>query len=95
MEIKVLDYVRQTSTYTDGQVIHDLLLPLLKQGQDVSLSFAGVNALPSAFINSALVQLVEHLPISDIKQHLQIHDSTRQINQLIKERFAFVEEKLH
>ncbi|TAG27096.1 MAG: DUF4325 domain-containing protein [Burkholderiales bacterium] len=95
MEIKVLDHVRQTSTYSDGQVIHDLLLPLLKQGQDVSLSFAGVNALPSAFVNSALVQLVQHLPITDIKEHLQIHDSTRQINQLIKERFAFVEEKMH
>ncbi len=95
MDIKVLDYVRQTSTYSDGQVIHDLLLPLLKQGQDVSLSFAGVHALPSAFVNSALVQLVEHLPITNIKQHLQIQDSTRQINQLIKERFAFVEEKMH
>jgi STAS-like domain of unknown function (DUF4325) len=94
MVITALDHVRQCSTYSDGQIIYNLLLPPIKRGEDVTLSFNGVTALPSAFVNSAIVRLVEEVPVEQIKAHLRLVDSTRQINELIRDRFAFVEAKL-
>ena len=93
MVLTALDYVRQCSTYSDGQVIYDLLLPPLQRGEDVVLSFRGVSALPSAFVNSAILQLVEKFSIDEIKAHLSFNDSTKQINDLIRDRFAFVKAK--
>jgi STAS-like domain of unknown function (DUF4325) len=94
MVITALDHVQQCSTYSDGQVIFDLLLPAIKRGEDVTLSFRGVTALPSAFVNSAILRLVEEVPVDEIKAHLRLSDSTRQINELIRDRFAFVEARL-
>ncbi len=94
MVITALDHVPQCSTYSDGKIIFDLLLPPIKRGEDVVLSFNGVTALPSAFVNSAIVRLVEEVPVEQIKAHLKFADSTRQINELIRDRFAFVEARL-
>lgn len=87
--IRALDHVKQCSTYSDGEVIFDLLLPVLKSGGKVALSFDGVRSVPSAFVNSALVRLLEYFPFEVVKESLQIVDSTRQINALIRERFRF------
>ncbi len=87
--VRVIDHVKTSSTYEDGEVIYKLIESPLRAGQDVTLSFEGIKSVPSAFINSALVRLVEVLPLDAIKQHLKITNSTRQINALIKQRFGF------
>jgi len=53
MVIRVLDHVEHASTYDEGDVIFKLLAPRLMQGEDVALSFDGVSAVPSAFINAS------------------------------------------
>jgi hypothetical protein len=89
--IRIADHVEHASTYQDGQVIYDLILEPMRAGDVVEISFAGIAAVPSAFINSALVQLTEVLPVAAIRQRLRIVDSTRYINDMIRTRFAFVE----
>jgi hypothetical protein len=91
MVIRILDHVKQCSSYEDGEVIYRLISASIANGQDVSLSFSGVDALPSAFVNASIVRLVEVATPSAIRQHLKILDSTKQINELIRSRIAFVE----
>jgi hypothetical protein len=92
MVIRILDYVKTSSTYRDGETIFDLIYPRLREGEEVTVSFDGIRSLPSAFINAAFVRLLEFLPIDVIKQRLKISHSTRQINALVKQRFAFAEQ---
>ncbi|WP_462387304.1 STAS-like domain-containing protein [Acidovorax sp. Q11] len=89
--IRIQEHAPQASTYADGQAIFDLLKPRLAQGEEVTLSFNGILAVPSAFINAAIVQLVEHVPLTQVRQQLRIADSTRAINNLIRTRLEFVE----
>lgn len=90
MVVRVLDHVRTCSTYEDGDVIFNLIAPEVEAGRDVTLSFNGVQAVPSAFINAAVVRLIERVPFKVIKEHLMIIDSTKQINELIKGRFDYL-----
>ena len=92
MVIRLLDFVDHCATYDDGKVIFDLIQPKVAAGEDVTISFDGVDAVPSAFINSALVRLVESVPVDEVRKHLSIVNSTRQINELIRSRFGFVQQ---
>lgn len=94
MDIKLLDYVATCSTYSDGEVIYDLIAQEIACGKDVTLSFRGVSAVPSAFINASIVRLVESTSLDNVRSHLKISDSTRQINELILSRFEFLSKTL-
>jgi hypothetical protein len=87
--IRVKDHVSNFSTYKDGEVIYRLLHPHIKDDQPATVSFEGILSLPSAFINAALVKLLEDIPLEQVKKNLRVIKSTRQINALIKQRFAF------
>ena len=96
MVIRILDHVTTYSTYKDGEVIYRLIANELRAGRSVELSFAGIKSTPSAFINSALIRLVEEFDFDQIKRRLHLVDSTRQINRLVKDRFMFATgEKRH
>jgi hypothetical protein len=95
MVIRLLDHVDHCSTYSEGEVIFNLVAPAIKRGEDVTLSFEGVSAVPSAFVNGALVRLAEETPIAEVRRHLRIVDSTRQINELVRSRFAFLSSSPH
>lgn len=90
MVIRILDHVKTASTYEDGEVIYELIRGPISKGESVTVSFDGVLAVPSAFVNSAFVRLVESTPIDRIRQCLRIKDSTRAINELVRGRFSFV-----
>jgi hypothetical protein len=89
MVIEILKHVPQAYTADDGQVIHDLIVPAFERGEAVTVSFSGVGAVPTSFVNAAFVELLERFDFAFIKKHLRIVESTRQINSLIKERFDF------
>ena len=90
MVINILDHIEKASTYEDGEVIFNILNKLLENNQDVTLSFKNINSVPSAFINSVLIRLLEHFNFEFIQTKLTITDSTKNINNLIKSRFEFV-----
>ena len=88
--IRIADHVEHASSYDDGQVIFDLVAPLVAAGEPVSLSFDGIHAVPSAFVNAALIKLLDVASFDRIQQTVRIIDSTKFINDLVRRRFAFV-----
>lgn len=91
MVIRILDHVSTASTYEDGERIFRLIRSQIADGVPVTVSFSGVLAVPSAFVNAAFVRLVESIPIERVRECLRIVDSTRQINEMVRGRFTFVQ----
>jgi hypothetical protein len=89
MVIKVLDHVERCYSNADGEVIFALIQPIISKGEQVTVSFAGVDSLPSSFVNSAFIPLLEHYSFDIIRRSLRFVDSTKQINEMIKKRFDF------
>ena len=89
MVIRIINHLRTWSSYSDGEVIFKLIDSAFAQGKSAQVSFFGIRSVPSAFINSALIRLLERYEFAFIRKNLQILDSTRQINSLIKDRFEF------
>lgn len=90
MVIKIIDYVKTPSTYEDGEKIFKLISAAINKGESVSLSFESIPSVPSAFINSAIIRLLETFSFEQIKQYLSFINTTKHINDLIKSRFDFV-----
>jgi hypothetical protein len=89
MVIRALDHVAQCYTQADGQKIYETIYPLLARGDRVELSFDGVETVPSSFINTALIRLLDSVPFEKIKMNLKFVNTTKQINEMIKIRFSF------
>ncbi|MCC6611672.1 MAG: STAS-like domain-containing protein [Burkholderiales bacterium] len=58
----------------DGQLVHDRIAPLLRQGKRVALSFAQVDTVISAFLNAAIGQLYGELKEEEIRDRLALRD---------------------
>lgn len=89
MVIRALDHVKHCYTQDDGQVIFNLIFAHLKEGRDVRISFDGVATVPSSFVNTAFIKLLDDFLFDYIKEKLSFAKSTKQINEMIKTRFDF------
>lgn len=87
--IRVLDYVDRCYNSDDGQVIRDIIEKRLKVEDGLIVSFSGVDSVPSSFVNTALISLLERYDFSQIKRRLRFADTNSQINDMIRSRFAF------
>jgi hypothetical protein len=58
-------------------------------GEDVTVSFEGFDSVTSSFVNSAFIALLDSLDFDQVRARLQFADSKRQINEMIRSRFAF------
>ena len=58
----------------DGQRVHDKIVPLLRDGQKVVLSFEQVETLISAFLNAAIGQLYGEFPEDRIRELVSVRD---------------------
>ncbi|MNY30357.1 hypothetical protein D3C86_1644630 [compost metagenome] len=65
-------------------------MPAVLAGEKVVVDFSGITSVPSAFVNSAFIRLLEHVTFRQVRDTLSFVQSTRQINQLIRSRFDFV-----
>ena len=54
----------------DGQAVHDVVATVLRQGEQVLLSFEDVEDLTSAFLNAALGQLYSEFTEEEIRARL-------------------------
>lgn len=77
----------------DGDVLFNEIHNRLKEGKKAVVSFKGIYALNSSYINSAFVQLLDYYSYSFIKEHLMLTDSTGFINKAVKHRVKFEAEK--
>ena len=58
----------------DGQLVHDRIAPLLRQGKRVALSFAQVDTVISAFLNAAIGQLYGEFKEEEIRERMLLRD---------------------
>src|SRR5579871_3178096 len=89
MVINILDHISYCHSHNDGEVIASLITPHLKRGEQITLSFSGVYSVPSSFVNSAFIRLLDEFTFEYIRGHLMFVHSTKQINEMIKKRFDF------
>jgi hypothetical protein len=91
MVIRILDHVQSFSSYEDGDRIFQLIVEPIERGEDVVLSFEGIDAVPSSFLNASILRLAERVPVAEIKAHLRLINSTKQVNDLLRSRMKFLE----
>lgn len=89
VNINVKEYVDQIYSNEDGFIIYNELKKKLKEEYIINVSFKGIYALNSSFVNSAFLELLNDYDFNYIKSHLNFIDSTKQINEMIKSRFQF------
>jgi hypothetical protein len=89
VSLRVKDYVDQVYSNTDGMVIYNQLKNHLQNENKVSVSFDEIFALNSSFVNSAFIELLNDYDFQFIKNNIRFVNSTKQINEMIKSRFAF------
>lgn len=58
----------------DGNLVHDKIAPLLREGKKVALSFAQVDTVISAFLNAAIGQLYGEFKEDEIRERLSVRD---------------------
>lgn len=87
--IRVLDLVDRCYNGDDGQIIHDALVARLKKHEQITISFAGVDSIPSSFVNTALISLLTEFRFDEIKRFVRFSETSSQINDMIKTRFLF------
>ena len=70
----------------DGQLVYDKLAPLLREGRKVAVSFAQVESLISAFLNTAIGQLYGDPQLSEekIRELLSVRDMAPEDVALLK-----------
>jgi len=58
----------------DGQLVYEKIIPLLREGRKVAISFAQVETLISAFLNNAIGQLYGELSEDRVRELLSVRD---------------------
>ena len=86
----IKDLISSASGYDNGDVIYKIIHTALLKKQKIVVSFAGIDAISSSFLNASILRLLEDISFDEIRENLIIVDSTKYINNLIIERFRFV-----
>ena len=68
----------------DGQRVYDQIVPLLRDGQQVTLSFKHVETLISAFLNAAVGQLYGEFSEERIRELLSVEDMDKEDEAILK-----------
>lgn len=89
MVIEVLNYVERCYSNDDGIIINNIINKALENGNQVVISFKGVNSVTSSFINSAFIELIKNYDLEFVKNQLMFTNSNKSINRMIRDRFAF------
>lgn len=86
MVIRVAEIVERCYTYEDGLQLLKIMDEGLESNNQIQVSFKGVTAVSSSFINGAFVPLLDKIGFDAIRERIQVMDSNKIINNLIKSR---------
>ncbi len=89
MVIRVLKLVPDCNSRLSGEILGNAIQKALGGSSSVTVCFAGVEDVPSTFVNVAFVPLLDRYDLSEIRHRLVVINSTRQINEMIKRRLEF------
>jgi len=86
VELRIVDIVGSGFCFAsdDGQKVYDAIVAQLREGRSVCLSFAGADALTSAFLNVAVGQLYGAYTQAEIRAKLTIADACQDDLVLLK-----------
>jgi hypothetical protein len=84
--IRIRDLVPSADTTEQGLAILTCLLRELRCDGEVLISFEGLRTATPSFVNASFVELLRDYPLDEIKRRIKVVKSTRQINEVIKER---------
>jgi STAS-like domain of unknown function (DUF4325) len=85
MVVRIRDNVDSADTADQGAAVLDVLRKVLASSEDqVVISFQGVQTATSSFVNSAFLPLLEKYALHELKRRIRVIESTRQINDMIK-----------
>ncbi len=87
--VNILDYVDQAYSSADGRTIYEVIVNNLKAGRPVQVSFEGIDAIPTSFVNNAFIPLLQEFSFEDIKRYVSFIHTTSQINNMLRSRFQF------
>ncbi|EOB3407744.1 STAS-like domain-containing protein [Enterococcus hirae] len=93
VNIEVKTEIVSYASNNDGKKLYTLIYRALMDGDNVNVSFKGIDGLSSSFINSAFIELLNNFDFEYIKRKLSFSNSNKQINSLILSRFKFETEK--
>lgn len=94
MVIMVRDLMPACDTNQQGDILRAAILRVLAQDTVVEVSFAGLTAATSSFVNSAFVDLLDKLSFDEIKRRVRITHSTQQIGDMIRTRLTREAERM-
>ncbi|MEY8462963.1 STAS-like domain-containing protein [Streptococcus merionis] len=87
--IIVKDIVANHSDNASGQQLYEVIIDELTRHESVTISFEGIPYISTSFVNTAFINLLQDYTFPQIKEKLKFTRTTKQINELIKSRFAF------
>jgi hypothetical protein len=88
MVIKMVNYVSQCYSNSDGAIIYSIIDRYIDE-KEIVLSFEGIDIVSSSFVNAALIPFIKIIGFNKIKIKFKIIKTTKQINDMIKRRFQF------
>lgn len=90
MVIKVKDHIQQCYSNADGDIIFKKIMEAMgREVEVVEISFKGIDSASTSFVNSALINVLDHYDFDAIKRRIRFTNSSKQINDMIKKRFSF------
>jgi hypothetical protein len=86
VEIKIADVIGGGSAVatTDGQKVFDQIAAAFRSGNDTVLSFKGITALNTLFLNAAVGQLYGAFKEDEVRAHLSIVDMDKNDVEFLK-----------
>ncbi|MBM9547784.1 STAS-like domain-containing protein [Leptospira sp. 201903074] len=89
MVIQLKDYIVNGYSNNEGEIIHSLILKNFDKTERIEISFIGMGAVSSSFVNCAFINLLEYYTFSEIKSKIYFTNTLKIHNDLIKDRFSF------
>ncbi|EIJ79101.1 hypothetical protein PB1_16129 [Bacillus methanolicus PB1] len=87
--VQISNHVGRCYSNEDGKIIKDILKSHLDKGHNITVSFKDIDGVTSSFVNTAFIELLNEYEFDFIKKSIRFVNSTKQINDMIKDRFLF------
>ena len=85
MVIHVREVTDAADTSTQGFALYSALRCAFQEQHDyIVVSFDGIDAATSSFVNSSFAALLSDVSLEDIRTRIRVVASTRQINEMIR-----------
>lgn len=84
MVVRICDLISGADTADQGRFVQQVIAAALNQEPKVVVSFKGIQTASSSFVHAAFVPLLASYSLDELKKRMDVVDSNRQINDMIK-----------